>query len=84
MKKVTIGTFASRGDAERAINHVHNELDVDKEDISYIYKNTEGDIKEVDSAKISSDKPRALLLSPDSFPVSVFSSLPDHCTLFWE
>lgn len=57
MKKIAIGIFASRADAEKAINHLHNELDVDNEDISYIYKNTSGETKEIDADDISSDTP---------------------------
>ncbi len=57
MKQTTIGVFASRGDAERAINRVHNELSVPNEDISFLYRNTAGEIKEVPSDAVSSSTP---------------------------
>jgi hypothetical protein len=57
MKKVTIGTFASRSEAEKAINLLHKKFDVDTNDISYLYKNTEGATMEVDSEDISSHTP---------------------------
>ena len=57
MKNLTLGTFASRGDAERAINQIHNELGVPTDEISYVYRNTEGDTKEVNSDNITSATP---------------------------
>jgi hypothetical protein len=57
MKKITIGLFASRKDAEKAINHIHNELGVDTDDISYVYRNTEGHVTEIDAQDVSSDRP---------------------------
>lgn len=57
MKKHTIGIFAAREDAEKAINLIHNDLDVPTNDISYLYKNTDDEIKEVDADDISSDTP---------------------------
>jgi uncharacterized membrane protein len=53
MKKLTIGVFDSREDAEKAINKIHSELDVEHEDISYLYRDTMGEVKEVDSADVS-------------------------------
>lgn len=55
MKKHTIGIFAAREDAEKAINYIHNELDVPNEEISYVYKNTQGQVEEVDADEVSSD-----------------------------
>jgi uncharacterized membrane protein len=57
MKQLTIGIFADRHAAEEAINRLHNELHIPNEEISYIYKNTEGDVKEVDASHVSTDTP---------------------------
>lgn len=57
MKKHTIGVFAAREDAEKAINYIHNEFNVPNEEISYVYKNTAGQIAEVDADEVSSDTP---------------------------
>jgi len=57
MKKITIGIFGAREDAEKAINEIHNALKVSHDDISYTYRNTEGDVKEVNSEKVSSSTP---------------------------
>lgn len=58
MKKLTIAIFNSRDAAEKAINHIHNKLDVENKDISYLYRNTEGEVREVNSANISTDTPK--------------------------
>ena len=58
MKKHTIGVFAQREDAEKVINHIHNELSVSNDQISYMYRNTENEIKEVEADDISSNTPR--------------------------
>ncbi|MBP7741176.1 MAG: hypothetical protein KA104_00600 [Candidatus Pacebacteria bacterium] len=55
MKKFTVGLFAERSAAEETINRLHNELDIPNEDISYIYRNSQGDIKEVDADDVSTD-----------------------------
>ncbi len=57
MKHLTLGTFANREDAEKAINRLHNELGVDHGEISYVYRNTEGETHEVDSSEVSSSTP---------------------------
>ncbi|MGE5541133.1 MAG: DUF3341 domain-containing protein [Bacillota bacterium] len=57
MKKFTIGVFESRDVAEKAINRVHNELSIPNDDISYIYRNAEGDVQEVDAGKVSTNTP---------------------------
>lgn len=54
MKQYTIGMFESREDAEKAINAVHNQCGVPTEDISYLYRNTEGDVKQVSAGAIAS------------------------------
>lgn len=57
MKKNTIGIFESRQDAEKFINRVHNELAIENDEISYIYKNTEGEEVQIDASEISSKTP---------------------------
>ncbi|MEK7080093.1 MAG: hypothetical protein AAB901_02275, partial [Patescibacteria group bacterium] len=57
MKKFTIGVFGAREDAEKAINRIHNELGVPSSDISYLYKNTEGDVHEIHAGDVASDTP---------------------------
>lgn len=57
MKNLTLATFSAREDAERAINQLHNELKIVHDDISYIYRNTEGDSKEIATENISSATP---------------------------
>lgn len=54
---MTIGLFSDRGNAEAAINRLHNELKVPTDDISYIYRNTEGEVQEVDAGDIASKTP---------------------------
>lgn len=58
MKNITLATFSNRGDAEKAINRVHNELGISHDEISYVYKNTNDEIKEVDTKDISSSTPQ--------------------------
>lgn len=55
MKRITIGVFEERADAEKAINYIHNELGVDADDISYVYKNTDGEVKEVNVDDVAKD-----------------------------
>lgn len=57
MKKFTIGMFSAREDAEKAINAVHNTLNIKDDDISYIFKNTEGEVHEVHAGDVTSDTP---------------------------
>jgi uncharacterized membrane protein len=57
MKKFTIGIFANREDAEKAINSLHNTLGVDNDDISYIFRNTEGEVREVSPGDITTNTP---------------------------
>jgi len=54
---MTIGIFTDRTNAEAAINRLHNELKVPTDDISYIYKNMEGEVKEVDAGDVAADTP---------------------------
>lgn len=53
MKQFTIGVFATREDAEKAINAVHNDLHVPHDDISFLYRNTDGEVHEGDAGEIS-------------------------------
>jgi len=47
MKKIIMGTFRSRQNAEALILNVRESLGISADDISYIYKNTDGEMKEV-------------------------------------
>lgn len=47
MKKFTVAVFNSREKAEEAINALHTEASIPSEEISYAYKNTEGEVREV-------------------------------------
>jgi hypothetical protein len=57
MKKYTIGTFPSRARAEDAINRLHTELGIGTDEISYVYKNTDDEVKEVPAEDVSGDTP---------------------------
>jgi hypothetical protein len=47
MKQLTIGLFNSRENAERAIRSLYNERQPSTADIAYIYRNTEGGMREI-------------------------------------
>ncbi len=47
MKKLTMGVFNTRENAESAINSLHDELGISIDDISYIYRNSNNEVKEV-------------------------------------
>jgi hypothetical protein len=47
MKQTTIGVFEERALAEQAIDRVHKELRIPSDDISFLYRNTDGEVKEV-------------------------------------
>ncbi len=57
MKRITAAVFESRDAAEKAINYLHNELHIPSSDISFIYRNTDGEVREVDASVISSKTP---------------------------
>ena len=57
MKHMTVGIFSDRSNAEAAINRIHNELKVPNDDISYIYRNMDGDVMEVNAKHITTDTP---------------------------
>ncbi len=53
MKQITVGLFDAREDAERALRHLQNELKITPSDISYVYRNTEGETKEVQADDVT-------------------------------
>lgn len=57
MKQVTAGIFESRDDAEKAVNSLHLQLHIPNDEISYIYRNTEGKTEEIDPRKITASTP---------------------------
>jgi uncharacterized membrane protein len=57
MKKFTVGIFENRENAEKAINRAHNELNIPTDDLSFIYRNSEGEVKEVHTGDIATDTP---------------------------
>jgi len=57
MKKTVIGVFKNRSDAEKAINFIHNKHLIPNDDISYIYRNTNNEVMEVDAGSVSSNTP---------------------------
>ena len=57
MKDTVVGIFRTREDAENAITELHNDLDLDNDDISYVYKNIEGNVQEVTADKITDHSP---------------------------
>lgn len=54
MKKNTVGVFPTRNDAEKFINFVHQKFGIPHDEISFVYRNTEEQIKEVDTSEVSS------------------------------
>ncbi len=58
MKHLTLGIFTTRSDAEKAINEIHREFNIDHDDISYLYKNTDNETKEVDTEDVTDTTPR--------------------------
>ena len=57
MKKFTIGVFTAREDAEKAINQLHNEMKIPTDDLSFVYRNREGEVKEVDAGDVATSTP---------------------------
>ncbi|KND49318.1 MAG: hypothetical protein AB203_02885 [Parcubacteria bacterium C7867-008] len=57
MKKFTVGIFQNREDAEKAINRAHNELNIPTSDLSFIYRNSDGEVKEVPAGDIATSTP---------------------------
>lgn len=52
MKQTTVGVFEVREDAENAVARVHKELRIPSDDISFLYRNTEGQLREVEANEI--------------------------------
>ncbi len=57
MKQFTLGVFATHAEAEQAINELHRSLGVSTDDISYVYRNNNGQIREVDASDVADDTP---------------------------
>lgn len=57
MKKITLGVFNTRENAEEAINALHRDLSISTDEISYMYRNSDNGITEVDANEISSSTP---------------------------
>jgi len=57
MKKFTVGVFSAREDAEKAINRLHNELKIPTNDISFLYRNSEGEVREVHAGDVATSTP---------------------------
>jgi len=55
MKQYTTALFPSRATAEIAIEKLNKDLNISSDDISYVYRNTEGKIKDVDTEDMTSD-----------------------------
>jgi hypothetical protein len=55
MKQLAIGVFEDRAQAEDAISRLHADMNVPTDDISYIYRNADGDVHEVDAAAVTDD-----------------------------
>ena len=50
MKKLITATFVSPTDAEAAISRLHKELSISTDDISYVYRNDDGELEEIATA----------------------------------
>lgn len=48
MKTLTLGVFSTREHAEMAIKELQNSLSIKSDDISYVYRNTDNEVREVD------------------------------------
>lgn len=57
MKYLTLGIFTTRSDAEKAINEIHRDLNISHDNISFLYKNTENETKEVNAADVTASTP---------------------------
>ena len=57
MKYLTLGIFTTRGDAEKAINVIHRDLNISHDHISYLYKNTDDETKEVNPEEVTATTP---------------------------
>jgi hypothetical protein len=57
MKKQIFGLFAGTDAADKAINAVHNNFGIDKEEISYVYRNDDGEKVEGTADDVATDTP---------------------------
>jgi len=55
MKKIYFALFSTVEAADKSINHLHNSLDIQKDELSYVYKNSNGDNTEVSGDEVASD-----------------------------
>lgn len=46
MKKQIFALFPTIESADKAINHLHNAIKIDKDDLSYVYRNQNGEAME--------------------------------------
>ncbi len=56
MKQLTIGLFNSREDAERSLRRLQTDMSLGSSDVSYIYRNTDGDVQEVETDDLTTPK----------------------------
>ncbi len=57
MKQFTLGVFGSQVEADQAINELHRTLGVANDEISYVYRNSKGQLREVDADDVTDDTP---------------------------
>jgi len=57
MKKLTLGIFDTREQAEAAVNALHNDLDIATDDISYIFRNSQNEVEEIDADDVADTTP---------------------------
>ncbi len=55
MKKLITATFVSPSDAESAITRLQEELKISSDDISYVYRNDDGELEEIATANEADD-----------------------------
>lgn len=60
MKQTTIGIFSAREQAEQAVNRVHADLNIPADDISFLYRTSDGQLREIDATV---DRPQAPSMS---------------------
>lgn len=63
MKQTTIGVFEERTVAEQAIDSVYKQLNIPAEDISFLYRNTDGEVREVKTDALIEKRQGALSVS---------------------
>jgi len=57
MKKQLFALFTDPEVADKAINELHNDLDIDKDEISYVYRDNDGDQHSGTADDIATDTP---------------------------